>query len=332
MSHLRQIQPDLIKRGIHLSSDAMFAQDAQPALVTSPNAGIPWQMTNIIDPETIRVLVAPMKAAIILGGEQKKGDWTTLSAQFPIIEAAGFTTSYGDYNNNGNASGNINYVPRQSYTFQTVKRWGEREMAMYGAGNIDYAAQLNFSTALICAKFMNKSYFYGISTLQNYGLLNDPSLSATISPSTKVAGGTGWQNATPTEINADIQLLYARLVTQLDGLLDMSAKMVLVIPPVSEVYTKNMNSFGLTTKDALTTNFPNMRIETAPEYVTQGGNLVQLILEEIDGVRTAYPAFTEKMRAHSVIPDLSSFKQKNSGGTWGTIIRRPVCIAQMLGV
>jgi hypothetical protein len=59
---------------------------------------------------------------------------------------------------------------------------------------------------------------------------------------------------------------------------------------------------------------------------------MQLILEEVDGTKTTYSAFTEKMRAHPVIPDLSSWKQKKSAGTWGTIIRRPICIAQMLGI
>jgi len=38
------------------------------------------------------------------------------------------------------------------------------------------------------------------------------------------------------------------------------------------------------------------------------------------------------MRAHPVKVGLSSFKQKKSAGGWGTIIRRPVAIAQMLGV
>jgi hypothetical protein len=323
----------VLPQGVMFAADARMAADAQPQLAaTVANAGIPWAMTNVIDPQTIKVLVAPMKASAIVGGETKKGDWTTLSTQFAVGEYTGFTTSYGDYNNNGNVGANFNWTPRQSYHFQTVTQWGEREADLYGAAQINYAAELNNASALIMAKFLNKSYFYGVASLQNYGLLNDPSLTSPLTPATKTAGGTTWTNATPSEVNADVQALYAKLQNQLGGNLELDAHMVLAMPPVSEVSLLNTNSFNVSVRDMLQKNFPNLRVETAPEYVTQGGNLVQLIVEEIDGVKTALTAFTEKMRAHAVIADLSSWKQKKSGGTWGTIIRRPLAIAQMLGV
>jgi hypothetical protein len=59
---------------------------------------------------------------------------------------------------------------------------------------------------------------------------------------------------------------------------------------------------------------------------------VQLIADEMQGQRTATTAFTEKLRAHPIKIELSSFKQKTSQGTWGTLIFRPFCIAQLLGV
>ncbi|RCJ52297.1 DUF2184 domain-containing protein, partial [Klebsiella pneumoniae] len=77
-----------------------LAMDAQPQMVTANNAGIPAYFTNYVDPELIRVLVTPMKAAEIIG-EVKKGDWTTLTSQFPIVESTGETSAYGDFNNNG---------------------------------------------------------------------------------------------------------------------------------------------------------------------------------------------------------------------------------------
>ena len=56
-----------------------------------------------------------------------------------------------------------------------------------------------------------------------------------------------------------------------------------------------------------------MRIVTAPEFNTASGELMQLIADEIDGDRTAYSAFTEKLRAGRVVPALSSFSQKKVG-------------------
>jgi hypothetical protein len=331
----------LATQGIHLPPGTMyadspeavrFAMDAQSPTVFSQNAGVPWQLTNIIDTEVIRALVTPMKAGVILGGETGKGDWTTLSTQFPATESAGFTSSYGDFSNDGNVGANFNWIPRQSYAFQTVTQWGERELALYGTAAIDYSTELNLATALVHNKFMNKSYFYGIGGLQNFGLLNDPSLSAAITPTTKAATGTAWTSALPQEINADIQLLYSQLQTQLGGNLSLDSEMVLAMSPASEVFLLNTNSFAVSVRDLLRKNFPNMRIETAPEYGTVGGNLVQLIVQNIDGIRTGMAAFTEKLRAHMLVPDLSSWRQKKSGGTWGVVIKRPLAIAQMLGV
>ena len=66
----------------------------------------------------------------------------------------------------------------------------------------------------------NKFYMYGVSGYKNYGLLNDPSLTSTISPITKAATGFLWADATTIEIYNDCLKLFAGLVTQMDGLVD----------------------------------------------------------------------------------------------------------------
>jgi hypothetical protein len=71
-----------------MGSDYAFAMDAQPTLVTVSNGGIPAYLANYLDPEFVRVLVTPMRIGEIIG-EEKKGDWTTASAQFPVVESAG---------------------------------------------------------------------------------------------------------------------------------------------------------------------------------------------------------------------------------------------------
>lgn len=310
-----------------------FAMDAQPSLITTSNGGIPAYLANYLDPELIEVLVTPMKAAQILG-EAKKGDWTTMSSQFPIVESTGEVDTYGDYSNAGQSSANVNWVPRQSYHAQTVTQWGERELEMMGLGRIDYAARLNIASTLTLAKFTNKMYFFGIAGLENYGLLNDPSLSTPVQPAaTGTSGSRLWADKDGQQVYDDIsQVLYKQLQTQLKGLVERDVRMVLAMSPTAEVNLTKTNQYNVNVTDQLKKNFPNMRVETAVEYSTTSGELVQLIVEEIDGQQTGYCAFTEKLRAHPVKVDLSSFKQKKSAGGWGAIIRRPVAIAQMLGV
>ncbi len=108
--------------------------------------------------------------------------------------------------------------------------------------------------------------------------------------------------------------------------------MTLALSPVAAVNLNKVSAFNVNVRQTLRENFPAMRIETAPEYDTDSGELVQMILDSLEGQETATCAFTEKMRAHPIIQQTSSWKQKKSQGTVGTIIFRPFLIAQLLGV
>jgi hypothetical protein len=321
---------DYLPEGVR--HDIALAMDAQPTLVTVSNAGIPAFLTNYIDPEMIRVLTTPNKAASIIG-EAKKGTWVDQTAQFPIVESTGEVSSYGDYSNNGSVGSNVNWVPRQSYLFQTITQWGERELEMAGAAKIDYAANLNVASALAMDKFLNKSYFFGVAGLPNFGLLNDPSLQTPIAPlPTGTASGTLWSTKDGAAIYGDIVALFGQLVAQTQGILQTDATMKLCMSPTASVNLTKTNQYNVNVTDQLKKNFPNLTVETAVEYATGGGQLVQLIADSVDGQKTAQCAFSEKMRAHAVKIDLSSFAQKKTGGTWGTIIKQPTAIAQLLGV
>ena len=339
--------PELAARaGIHfpmvqdylaLDGSGGIAMDAaQPVQVTTVNAGIPAFLTNFLDPKIIDVLVSPMKAAIIAGGEVKKGDWTTATTQFPLWENAGEVSSYGDLTTGGLIGGNVQFISRQSYHYQTITVWGERELDLMGLAKVDWAARLNMSGALVMNKFQNKSYFYGITGLQNYGLLNDPSLPASITPITKTGGGNLWSAASlGLEVYQDILNLFTALVNQTQGIVQLDTPLVLAMSPSSQValLKPTSNVYGnATVQDLIKTNFPNLKIETAPEYFISGGSLVQLIAPALEGVDTVQCGFTEKLRAHGIVRDVSSFKQKKSGGTWGALVFNPSGISSLLGV
>jgi len=317
-----------------MARDMAIAVDAYPTLLTAPNSGVPAWLTTTVDPEVINYAIAPMRATEILGGEVKKGDWVHDTMAFAVAEMAGETSSYGDWNNNGSVSANFSFVYRQAYHYQTITQWGEREVErVAAAGNgLDYKNMLDRSSVAVLNKFQNRSYFFGVAGMANYGLLNDPSLPAATTPITKAAGGTGWALATPTEILSDFQKLFAQLITQTQGLINTSSQVTVGLPPVSEGYLLNTNNFGVRAIDVLTKNYPGLKIVSAPEYATTGGNLMQMIASEIDGQDTGYTAFTEKLRAHAVVTDLSAWKQKKSQGTWGAIIKQPLAYAQMLGI
>ncbi len=325
-------KPEASQGMLRIAADGRLAFDAQPQLVTVSNSGIPAFLSTYIDPKLIEILVAPMKAAEVAGEEIQKGDWTTETAMFPVVESTGETSSYGDYSENGQAGANTNFPQRQSYHYQVMTQWGERELEKAALARIDWSNRVNIASVLTLNKFQNKSYFFGVQGLHNYGMLNDPSLLDSISPTVKAAGGTGWANATALEVLADIQALYTQLQTQANGLVELDTKMTMAMSPVSEVALTKTTEFNVNVADLIKKNFPGLTVKTAPEYATAAGEFVQLIADEVEGQRTMAVAFTEKLRAHPIVIGSSSFKQKKSQGTWGAIIYRPIFITSMLGV
>lgn len=285
-------------------------------------------MTQYVDPEVIRVLFSPMKAAQIVGGEIKKGAFSTKTMQFGQVESIGQVSSYGDYSENGMSEANLNWIYRDSYNFQTFTQWGELELEVAGDAQIGLGSEKQIASAFVLAKALNKSYFYGVSGLRNYGLLNDPNLSAALTP-TAVWSLVG---TTAQTVYDDIVRIVAKVITQTQGIVDADTPMVLAMSPTAALALNKTNQFNNNVKVLLNTNFKNMRFETAPEYSTGSGELVQLIVDSLDGKKVAEVAFNEKMRAHAVVVGSSSYKQKKSCGTWGAIIRYPIGIAQMLGV
>lgn len=318
---------------VSVGMDAAFrmAHDAQPAMVTTPNSAIPAFLTTYIDPKLVQVLTTPNKASEIYG-EVKIGDWLMETAMFPMVESTGEVSSYGDFSENGRANANFQYENRQSYLFQTFTEWGERELERAGLGRIDWAARLNIASALTLNKAANFYAFYGVAGLQNYGALNDPSLPAALTPTTKAAGGTSWSVALPTEILADVQKMFAQLQVQTGSNLELDMKMTLAMHSVSETYLANTNSFGLTAAEMIKKVFPGLRIIQAPQFLSGTTYTCQMFVDELEGTRTFDVAFNEKMRAHAVIQAASSWKQKKTSGVWGAIVRFPAGVVSMAGI
>ncbi len=304
--------------------DAVAFDAAQSQLITTSNVGIPFYLTNYLDPRLIEVVVTPQKAAEI-AGETKKGDWTTTTTTFIMIESTGEVSSYGDYNNAGVADVNSQFPQRQSFHYQTFTRWGEKELAVAALAGIDLASRKNVASALTLNKFQNQSYLYGIAGLQNYGLLNDPALPPAIVPTTT------WNAAAADVIYADIVRLMQNLFAQTGGLIDQTVSATLAMSPSNSLNLNKTNQYNVNVEDQIKKNFPGIRIKVAPEYTTASGELVQLIVDEYEAQETCTTAFTEKMRAHAMVVESSAFKQKKSQGTWGTIFFRPMFVSQMLG-
>ena len=324
-----------------------LAMDAAGNLSTDPNAALPSMLTTAIDPDVIRIVFAPLQMAKILGGERKAGDWLEETRIFPVVEETGEVSSYDDFSNNGRSGINFNYPQLQSYLFQTFVAYGERETERASLMKINYVGELTGAASGLLNRFGNLAYAFGIVGLQNYGLINNPYLSAYLSPAVKAWGGTTWFNngspaATANEVYNDILAVVEQIINQTNGAVEMDATMTLALSPQSQLALKFTNSFGVSVAGLLKEGFPNMSVKTAPQYGqkttnnNQGssatGNTLQIIVDKIDNQKVAYPAYNEKLRTHKLIPESSSWKQKMTSGVWGVVNRMPVGMSGMIGV
>ena len=328
--------------------DAQFAMDALPTLSTDPNAGIPSMFTTWVDPNIYQVLFSPLRAVEIAGSEIQAGDWTDQTAMFPVVEVVGETTAYGDYaSGGGQNSANANFPQRQSFLFQSVIEYGDLETARYARAKINWITEKQRARMRQLNTYMNFAYFYGVAGLANYGLLNDPNLPASITPAPKAYGGTTWLvgtqvKATANEIYNDIEALFIQLVNQNAGLVDRETAMVLALDPAHEAALTATNSFNVNVSDLLKKNFPKMTVKSAVQYgpisATQpqgqpsGLSLMQLIAPEVEGQRTAIPAFSAKLVAQRVVFDMSAARQKMLSGSYGMVIRFAAGISSMVGI
>lgn len=312
---------------------AQLAMDA----VLTPNLGIPAALTTFLSPEVVSVLVSPNNATK-LAVETKRGDFTTDFYQFPVEEISGAVQPYSDYGNAVATDVNYNYPSRENFRFQTSVKFGDLEVAKAAVAKISLVARKQRAAASTMAKAANRFYLYGVKGKALYGLLNDPNLNATISPIT-VGSNSTWATKTAADAGSSANLVYAdinklvnELATKAGGYFDANAPMVLGISNAKFQYLAMANTYGVTALQLIKANYPNMTIEQVPELSTATGDMLFLTLREVDGVSVAEAAFSEKFVLGRMIPQLSSFEQKASAGTFGAVVKQPAFIATMTGI
>lgn len=313
------------KLGTNFALDSKIAMDADyvgGTAITAPNGDVPAFLTTWIDPAFIDVLVAPMRMAEIFP-EVQKGDRVTSSVQFAVRELNGETSTYGDFNDNGVSGSNVNWVARQPYEYQTHVKIGSKAQEVAAAARYDLVSSEIEASMLALNKFQNLSYIYGVDGLQNYGLLNDPSLLPDIT-------GIDWEAATAEQVFAEIQKLYTQLVKQSNGLVKLRDSMTLLLSPVMETHLTKINTFGISVYDMLKKTYANLKIESIPEYSTAAGEKIQLILDSYLGRNTVELAFNTKLSVGAVEVKTTGFLQKRSQGTLGAMVYYPVFIVGML--
>ena len=304
------------------------AADLTPHLASVANAGIPiWAGGLYVDPRVIDILLTPTAIEEALGA-RVIGDFQTLRAEFPIAEVSGFVSAYGDYSDAGRANHNANWAYRDAARYQTVIEVGTDEVARYAKANIPAATLKDQAAAEVMNKAANLLFLRGASNLELRGMISDPSLSAALTPAAAWSAPT----TTPESKVNDVVRLFTQLNVQIPGWVKTDSRLLLLMDPTTLSDFQTTNQFEFDSLRKLKATFKNLEIKEIPEYNTNSGRLVQLIVPELQGVKTAECLYTARMQNGPTIPDLSSYKRKVYAGCMGTLIARPAAIVQMLGM
>lgn len=309
------------------------ARDA--ALMTAPNTGVPKEFLLFMNPEVIEIMTAPLGARSLGFGEVSKGDWTTAAAQFPVVEMTGRTAPYTDFAEAGVSGVNYNFLQREQYRFSTHIYYGDYEEAIHGAARINLVADKQRAAAFTIDTDANKFYLFGVEGLPLYGFLNDPNMPAAITANpTGVGSSTAWVDKETQRIYEDVLTLFSELVSQSRSWINHTSKLVLVMSPELSVRLAYATEFNISVMDMLNKYFTNLSIVTLPELSEDVASQERMILftPEIRGMKSGELAFSDKMRTSRVVEHLSSYEQKFTSTTYGTLIYLPWAFAQMVGM
>ena len=222
---------------------------------------------------------------------------------------------------------NSNWIAREQYVFQTVIKYGDREVDMAAQAKIELAASKQRAAATIIDIDANKFYLLGVAGKSIYGILNDPNLPNATSV-------TAWASKTTANIYADILTsLFGKLSSNSGGHITNATPLKLLVSPEMNVFLGKATDYNVSVLDMLNKYFSSLEVVVIPELHSQlSGETIFMIAPEVNGTPTGQLAFGDKMRMGRVIPEMSSFRQKVVATTYGGLVYQPFAFASITGM
>lgn len=327
--------------GVHYTAHAMdefraYAQDAAPALQTSPSNMTPVQFLQYWIPEMIKIVTASRDADEILGRDFA-GSWEDEEIVQPVIEYTGKPRVYGDKTTFNLASFNINYETRTIVRFEQDVEVGKLEEARAAKQRVDAQGTKRDAAATALAINANDIAFNGYNAGNNktYGLLNDPSLPAYTAFAQGAASSTTWASKTFNEIVADIKAMMSALRVRSGNNFKPerdACTLALSVAVVDQLQTVNQLG-GTSVLEWLHKTFPGCRVTSAVQLdgANSTANVAYLFADEIDGKKVIAQYMQDALRLIGVEQGAKNFKEVYSNATAGTMLRIPIGLVRYSG-
>lgn len=318
-------------------ADRAYLSDAQMEL----NTGFPVQYFNFIDPNIITTVFAATNAVKLLP-EKHLGNFEDQYASFVVESEYGTSRPYDDFNSDGGADVQYNWLSRDNFRHQTSITVGDLEAAAAGKAQISLMSRKQLAATNILGRRTNELYLYGVQGLKNYGFLNDPGQDAPLQALAVEVNGksvTTWQDKRADAVNGanhiynDIVTLWNTLLSKNGGNVSPTSSITLAMSEKVQINLNAVNNYNVNVTTLLKNQFPNIEQVIIPEFSTKAGEMVYLICNDsLDGTGPGFFGFGEKIRVGRIIQNDNSIRQKYAASTFGCVITRPSLIASMIGV
>lgn len=302
-------------------------------LLTPTNIAFPAGLLTNISPNMVEIILKKRTAEVVMGGKLKLLDWQQNDIIVPIVEKAGETSGYTDFDNAPVSGTNATFVRRGHYRFSAGVKVGRLQSMQMSEARVSLE-QSNLDAAIeaLAIKF-NTIGFNGWKdadlTYPIVGILNDPGL-----PAYKEAGFASDGSATFQQVYDEIRSAVQELIVQSGNHLDLNSPYRVCMANSIFMSMTSINALGTTPViDALRMVIPNLTFEMIPEFEKAYNNTNDVIYiigeNNVGGVKaTGDLGFSELALASNTVAYENHTSQTFSSGSVGAVFYKPYNVAR----
>ena len=269
-------------------------------------------------------------------GMAQAGNWYDDVVVQQTSQPVGKAELYGDSSNIPLANYAHAYETRGIVRFEQGFEVTQLAEAREAAGQINMATEKRAASMQSLEIARNRLGFFGFfnGTTRAFGLLNDPGL-----PAYGAAAAKQYTAMTFDELVAEFSSQFSTIMTQSGGNVDGNSNFVIVLPISYSTILTKPNTLGMTVMTWLKDNFPNVRIEYAPEFVAANGgaNVAYFYAESAedgstDGGQAIVQIVPAKFFAIGSERRTKGYIEDFGCATAGVMVKRPMLFRRRTGV
>ena len=344
----------LAQIGIHLQPGAL-ANQARALMVgdaaeftPAPGTLTPGSVGNLVQflqhwlPGFVSVITAARKIDSIVGITTAGAPEDEEIVQ-GVLEPVGTARAYQDTSSLPFVSWNPTFERRTVVRFEQGMEVAWLENLRSARMRIDTASEKRTVAALSMDIERNRVGFYGYNDGDNrtYGLLNDPNIPAYVNLPAGAGGSTKWANKTFEEMTKDLRTSLQALRTQSKDVIDPNKTPITLAlaTDVADLLTTT-TALGLSVREWLSKNYPNVRVESCPEFngANGGENVFYVFADTVDDGgassddrATFVQVVPAKFLTLGVEQRAKAYVEAFANATAGVMCKRPYAVVRRSG-